>query len=315
MKFGRLGMLSIYLSLFLSLGFLTYSLGTPVNLFAASPNSIIVDVVPQNPNPGETVNISLNSYANNLDSVLISWSVDGKSSTSGIGKKTFSVKAPSAGAESNIIASIALPDGNIDTKIIVRPAEMSLLWQATDSYVPPFYKGKALPTPGSEIKVVAMPELRNGSQNINPKNLVYSWKKDYSNSPDASGYGKNFMVYTNDYLESTSNVSAIASSVDQNHSSEANLTIGTVNPQIEFYKNDPILGTIWEHALLDGHKVPGDEIIEASPYFVSPRDIRLPSLVFNWFINDVQIAMGGVKKNLFPVKVQKGISVTSKIKV
>jgi len=33
---------------------------------------------------------------------------------------------------------------------------MVLLWQADDSYVPPFYEGKALPSPNSEIKVVAM---------------------------------------------------------------------------------------------------------------------------------------------------------------
>ena len=40
---------------------------------------------------------------------------------------------------------------------------MVLLWQANDSYVPPFYKGKALPGADTKIKIVAMPEIRSGS--------------------------------------------------------------------------------------------------------------------------------------------------------
>ena len=285
----------------------------PLKANASSPDTILVNIVPQNPAPGENVNITLNSYVDNLNSVSISWSVNGKNSVSGIGKKSFSVNAPAAGLQTTVIATVALPDGDIQTKIIIRPSVMVLLWQADDSYVPPFYKGKALPSPQSEVKVVAMPEIKSSSSMMNPNNLVYTWKQDYNNAQDASGYGKNSFVYTNDYLDNSNNIDVIASTTDQTSSSEASIDIGTYQPTIVFYKNDINMGTLWENILADGHKVTGDETIEAAPYFISPQDIRIPTLSWICSINDSLVNILGVRKNLLPLKVQAGVSGTSKI--
>ncbi len=265
------------------------------------------------PAPGENVNISLNSYVDNLNSVLISWSVNGKSGLSGIGKKSFSVNAPAAGQQTTVVATIKLPDGDINTTMIIKSSVMVLLWQADDSYVPPFYKGKALPSPESEVKVVAMPEIRSGSQTMSPSNLVYTWKQDYNNAQDASGYGKNSFTYVNDYLDSSNNIDVVASTTDQTSSSEASIDIGTYQPKIVFYKNDAKLGTLWELALADGHKVTGDETIQAAPYFISPGDIRIPTLAWTWSINDSPVTIESFQQNLMPLKVQSGTSGTSKI--
>jgi hypothetical protein len=282
---------------------------------AATSSSILVDIVPENPAPNENVSISLQSYAVNLDSVLISWSVNGKNISSEIGNKTFSLNAPSAGGETRVMVSVSLPDGSIEKIITIRPTVMALLWQATDSYTPPFYKGKAMPTPDSGIKIVAMPEIKSGTQIINPKNIVYSWKKDYTNDQSASGYGKNFYTYVNDYLEDSNNISVVASTTDQKYSSQANLNINTYKPKILFYKNDATLGILWENSLSNGHKILGDEIIEASPYFISPKNIKSPSLTWDWSINDIYITVSGTRKNMLPLTVQSGVSGTSRIKL
>jgi hypothetical protein len=165
------------------------------------------------------------------------------------------------------------------------------------------------------VKVVAMPEIKNNSNLVDPKNMTYAWKLDYTNNQDASGYGKNYFIYNNDYLEDLNNVSVVVNTIDQQRSAESSINISTTNPKILFYKNDPNLGTIWEQALKDGHKIQGDEIIEASPYFISPEDIRIPTLTWDWFINDYMISVPGFRKNLIPLKVQNGISGTSKIKL
>ncbi len=300
-------------------GFIILVAILPFAVNAASPTSILVSVNPENPAPNENVDINLSSYANNLDSVLISWSVNGKGVSSGIGKKSFSTVAPNAGAETRIVATVALPDGSIDKVITIRPTVMALLWQANDSYVPPFYKGKALPTADSEIKVVAMPEIRdqlkNGGSVVNSKNLVYAWKKDYTNDANAGGYSKNYYTYASDYLEDSSNVSVVASTTDQKYSSQASMNIRTFEPKILFYKNDPALGTLWENALRDGYIVQDAEILEAAPYFISPKDIRIPSLSWSWSINDFYVEVDGIRKNLFPVKVPAGTSGTSRIRL
>ncbi|MEK7080820.1 MAG: hypothetical protein AAB902_00250 [Patescibacteria group bacterium] len=288
----------------------------PFSAKAALSSSISIDAMPPNPAPNENTSIILNSYENNLDTILITWSVNGKSILSGIGKKSFSTQAPTAGSETTVTATIVLPDGDIEKKIILRPAAMVLLWQANDSYVPPFYKGKALPSPDSNVKVVAMPEIKSGSQMVNPSNMVYAWTQDYTNSQEASGYGKNSFTYRSDYLENLNSISVVASTIDQKYSSEASINIGMTQPKIVFYKNDANLGTIWEQALSDGHRIQGDEVIEAAPYFISPKDIRIPTLTWNWSINDNSVnIVDYLRQNLIPLKVQAGVSGTSKIKL
>jgi hypothetical protein len=285
----------------------------PLRATASSPDTILVNISPENPVPNENVDITLNSYVDNLNTVPISWSVNGKSSLSGVGKKSFSLNAPPAGATTTVLARITLPDGIIKTTMLIKSSVMILLWQADDSYVPPFYKGKALPSPSSEVKVVAMPEIKKGSQTIDPNNLVYGWQQDYTNNQDGSGYGKNSFVYTNDYLDSSNNIGVTALTTDQTASSEANIDISTYQPKIVFYKNDPGMGTLWEQAVTDGHKVTGDETIEADPYFISPQDIRIPTLNWTWSINDSPVSITNLRENLLPLKVQAGVSGTSKI--
>ena len=282
---------------------------------AASSDSILVNIAPPNPAPNENTTITLSSYANNLDSVPISWSVNGKTVASGTGKKSFSVTAPAAGGETDVVATISLPDGAINTPITIKPSVMELLWQANDSYVPPFYRGKALPTAESEIKVVAMPEVRNGSSNVPPQNMTYAWQKDYTNNVDGSGYGKNFFTYISDYLDNSNNVSVTASTTDQKYSSDASLDIGMTQPKILFYKNDNNLGTIWEQTLADGHKIQGSEIVQVAPYFISPKELLNPTLVWGWFINDSSVSLTSFKKYLMPLQAQSGVSGTAKLRL
>jgi len=301
-----------FLLLYLVIIFIATSVVLPFKANAAS-SDILVNMNPANPAPNDNVDITLSSYAYNLDSVLISWSANGKNALSGIGKKSFSVNAPAAGSETDVVATISLPDGEVQTRMVIRPSVMVLLWQADDSYVPPFYKGKALPSPESEVKVVAMPEIKSGSQIVDQNNMVYIWKQNDTNSQDSSGYGKNSFVYTSDYLDSSNTIDVVATTTDQKYSSEATLDIGTYQPKIVFYKNNKNMGTLWEQALLDGHRVVGDETIQAAPYFISPGDIRIPILNWNWSINDSGVAIAGFQQNLMPLKLQPGVSGTSKI--
>lgn len=292
-----------------------FALVIPLGAYALSPSSILVSVAPENPAPEEEVTITLNSYAADLNSVSISWLVGGKNVSSGIGLKTFKVKAPAAGAELRVTAMLDLPDGKLEKMILLRPTVMALLWQANDAYVPPFYRGKALPTLGSEIKIVAIPEIKTSAGGVNPKNMVYSWKKDYSNDAGASGYGKNYYIFTQDYLEDANNIGVVAATTDGRYSSAGEMTVRVFDPKILFYKVDSALGTIWEYALGNGYRIAGEEILEAAPYFVSPSDVRLPSLIWEWSINGTYVGVEGVLPNVLPVRAQPGASGTSSIKV
>lgn len=284
-------------------------------VFAISESSILVDVIPENPAPYENVTIDVRSFAANLDSVSISWFVNGKSALSGIGRKTFSINAPASGSEIQMVIRIFLPDGEIEKKVTIRPSQIVLLWQANDSYVPPFYKGKALPTEDSAIKAVAMPEIRVAGIQVSPKNMTYNWKKDYSNVVEASGYGKSFFVYVNDYLEESNSVGVVASTTDQSYSAEATIDVGTVEPKILFYRNDNVLGTTWEKTIENGYRIAGQDVLVAAPYFIGPKDIRRPELVFNWSINDSPLPVSSFRKNSMPLRVEGGVAGTSRLRL
>jgi len=282
---------------------------------AISPSSIFVNLAPNNPAPYENTTITLSSYAANLDSVTISWFVNGNSALSGIGKKSFSLTTGAAGVEIKVEARIFLPDGEINRNITIRPGVLVLLWQATDSYVPPFYKGKAMPTSEGEIKIVAMPETKVAGSVVSSKNMIYQWKKDYTNMQGGSGYGKNFFTFSNDYLDTSNNVSVVASTIDQKYSSEANINVGTTTPKMVFYRNDATLGTIWERALDDTHQIQNDEKILAIPYFMSPLDLDRPEFTWSWYINDALVNIGSYPQNLIPLKTVEGTSGISKLRV
>ncbi|MDR3519779.1 MAG: hypothetical protein P4L63_02750 [Candidatus Pacebacteria bacterium] len=285
----------------------------PYKAKASSPSDISVTTSPENPTPNSNVTITLSSYVDDLNGVLISWSINGKSSLSGIGQKSFSLTAPALGQQTTVVATLALSDGDVNETIVVKPAIMTLLWEADGSYVPPFYEGKSMPSPESEVKVVAIPEIKSGSSFIDPNNMLYSWSLDDTNDQSNSGYGKNYYTYTSDYLDNSNNVSVTASSIDQQNSATASLNIATVTPKIEFYKNDPNLGTIWEQALSDGSTITNDENVLAAPYFISPADIRIPFLTFAWSINGQSISVPDNTKNMLPLQVQSGKSGISQI--
>lgn len=278
---------------------------------AQTAGDILADIIPANPAPGESVDINLSSYSIDLNSSTITWLVNGKNVQSGVGKKSHTLTAGAAGSETTVTIKV----DDLETKIIIKPSVMVVLWQADDSYVPPFYKGKALPTPDSTVKIVAMPEIKVSSGYLSPKNMTYSWRKDFTNDEQASGYGRNYFSYISDYLDASNYIEVNATTVDGKYSSTSNITVGTFQPKLLFYKNDENIGTKFENTITDGHQIVDKEILFAAPYFISPQDIRNPRLVWTWSINGGQITNPELQKNLLPLQVQSGVSGTSAVKL
>ncbi len=289
------------------------SLGFKVS--AQTANDILVNVSPENPAPGESTNINLDSYSLNLDASKITWKVGGKVVLTGFGKKSYTLTAPNAGAETAVTISVTSGTTSVETKVIIKPTVTVMLWQADDSYVPPFYKGKALPTPDSSIKIVAIPEIKTGANFVNPKNMTYSWRKDFTNDQEASGYGRDSFSYIGDYLDSSNFIEVNATTIDQKYSATASATIPTFQPKLIFYKNNANLGTVFEEAIADGYNIKDKEIIFAAPYFIAPKDIRIPRLVWTWSINGEAIPTDILQKNLLPLQVQSGVSGSSTVKL
>lgn len=163
---------------------------------------LTITTIPTNPAPLSTAQLSVSSYTLDVNQATITWSYNGKVVASGTGKKTITVTTPNSGVIGTISVIAEAP--GIDTASAVttlNPASVDLLWEATDSYTPPFYKGKAKPATGAIIRVTAIPAYVAGKQ------LSYEWTHNGSAQQQNSGFGKNSITFKNNYLDDRETVS------------------------------------------------------------------------------------------------------------
>lgn len=277
---------------------------------------IVLSISPQYPNPNQNVNATLSSHTINLDKANITWSVNSQEMSGGIGKKSFSFKTGEAGVANVLSAMIDTIEGqSISKTITLSPANVDMLWEAYDAYVPPFYKGKALAPSQGKFKVVAIPNLINQGGKVNINNLSYAWKKDGNVQSNSSGWGKGSFIFQNSYLDRDNTVEVKVSDISGGTNASGRITLNTTNPKILFYENDPIFGIRWETALSNGFTISSDgKTLNVEPYFFSPKNINASELTFDWFLNGEKISTPS-PKNILSIKPEAGQSGSATIKI
>jgi len=278
---------------FLSLGIivlLTIVLPINVNAIEVQPDDIFVEINPENPRPFGDVSLSLGSYAIDINKAEIVWSSNKKILFSGTGKTVYSFKA--GGVNTNTIISIEItPEETsikINKQIVITPSDMDILWEAVDSYTPPFYKGKALPSQEGLIKIVALPNT-SGLINVDTKNISYTWKLDDTISQNASGFGKSSYTFRNSSLSDGEKISVVASGKGSSYNTEGFVKLNITNPELIFYKKSPTEGIIYENAFLnDGYVTDKEITFVAEPYFLAMKN-NISDFSFKWKINGEDI--------------------------
>jgi hypothetical protein len=265
-------------------------LGLLTNPGAIRDNDIAVDLIPAVPGPNQNVKIELSSYSTNMNKATITWSLNGKQSLTGIGKTSFSFTTGDIGSSTVIDIAIIVEQGTrVDKKITIQPSQVDLLWEANESYVPAFYKGKALPIQESRIRVVAFPIEKDGS--IEPLTKVYNWKKNYVVDQVSSGYGKYSFILKNSYMETSNNISVVTSSQSGSGSTGA-LTLNYIKPLILLYEKNPALGLRLNKLLNNGFTMAtGEMTISAEPFYFSKykSSIAEKNMEYKWTINGTAV--------------------------
>ncbi len=256
----------------------------------ATPDDVTVSISPENPGPFELVTVTVTSFSFDLNRAAITWLHGATVLKSGVGEKSFSFRTDKVGTSSTIKIKI-VPNGGatIDKTVTVTPSELDILWEATDSYVPPFYKGKALPGRESRIKVVAM------SPTANSKSYAFAWQNSYD-PVSATG---NAYTFNGSKLKKQEVIGVTATSLNAQASASNSITINKVPAEIVFYQKSPIRGVLYENALQGTITLPGDEMtIVAEPYFVTNIDPQASSLDYQWFINTQKVVTPFPKNEL-----------------
>ena len=255
-----------------------------IDIISALPSELGVEVIPDYPKPNSVVFVNLAMYTEDLDSAEIAWYLNGKVALQGKGAKQFSFRTGKVGVESKIEIRIKLKSGvTFSRNFSIIPASVDILWEA-DSYVPPFYQGKALHPKQGRLKLAAMPEFVKNGKRIPPSDLIYKWSNGLDVYESQSGYGKNVVIIDGALLGTTERISVLVTDPINNLVAQGFVDISTVNPEIVFYKRDPYYGFLFEQSLKNKVVLDQDEIeVVVSPYYITKE--REGLLQYNWRLN------------------------------
>lgn len=254
--------------------------------------SITINITPTSPAPGDSVTISAVSFSTDLNQARFSWLINGIVRREGIGIKNFNFTAGNLGTVQKVSIAVETKDiGTFNKEIVIAPAALDVVEQA-DSYTPPFYKGKALPSPQGNVTLIALPNFiaPNGLR-ISPNNIVFKWKQGGRVLGSDSGLGANTLSVSAPLIaEQSAQVDVEASSPENSLSASATHILRATNPEVILYENNPLLGVLFNHAISNPFTMIGDELsLYASPYFFDSAT----NLDYGWAINNSSVSSTG----------------------
>lgn len=263
------------------------SLITPMITFAAGLDLVTLSTDPKTPGPNQEVTVNIKSFAVNLNTAEIIWYVNKEAVKQGVADKSVVVLTGEFGTQVVVDVTIIPQFGDVLQKqIIIEPSEVDLLWEA-DTYTPPFYKGKALPTFKSSIKTTAMP--RKNSFSSNPAQFYYKWTYNIiQNLGEALGMSS--VTFPAGWPGSSVSISVDVNTLDKGWNGSQNIRIPSYDPKIVLYEQAPLMGTMFDKAIDSSYPFSGNTVaVRAVPYFVSTDNYHNNDLVYTWRVNNQQI--------------------------
>ncbi len=250
----------------------------------AGPNNINIALTPEHPSPYTDITVKLESFFFRMDLANIIWMENGSRKSGGPGVTTYKTRTGGVGERTEIEAIITIAGYDIMRKSIsISPSDIDILWESPDAYVPPFYRGKALPTRESQIRATAIPVIKNrAGETLRHNNLSYTWKRDRKVAQNDSGFGKTGYLFRNLMLNRDEEIIVDITSQDGYTGSGA-ITIPIFEPKILLYpENEGV--TNYLQSLNTGHQTQKLNLgIKAVPYFfaIDPAG-KLGSMSYEW---------------------------------
>lgn len=203
-----------------------------------------------NPRPGQSVDVSIESFLLDLNGASTVWIVDGKTYASGVGIKKISVTAPKIGVAMNISVAIKDTSGKeIKKVVVIRASSLDIIWES-NGYKPPFFEGKMPFAYQNSIKFVAIPHLsKDGKTELDPKNLVYSWKRDGKYIENGQGYGVQSVMVPADDLPKEMEITLEVHDREQTLTTTGNITLTPAEPTLNFYEDSALYGILFNRSL------------------------------------------------------------------
>ena len=248
---------------------------------------LVISMNPLHPSPGERVRFSLSSNLLNLEYTNIVWKQNDKEIGGGTGMVEFEITAGALGVKHIISADVSDKNLSAHAEAVIIPTQVDLLYDA-DSYIPPFYKGRALPSAGSRIRMQAIAQFKRPDGTLIPESsIVYTWKQNGRIMNAVSGRGKSSATFDAPSLFGAHTIVVRAVSYDGVFSGETSVVIPSVDPSVLLYEDHPLFGTMYHQALANNAVISDSErTLVGVPHFASVITLSDPQLLYEWRINN-----------------------------
>lgn len=263
--------------------------GTGLDIIFGS--DLAIELSPANPAPGARVHAKVRSSLTDLSETALSWSTNGKTVAAGVGVVEIDVTAGALGSETKLVVSAS--EGGLEyaaATAFIRPTELDLLWES-DSYVPPFFRGRALPSAGTNLRLEAIPRFVRGGKEVPRSNIIFTWKRNGYVINAVSGRGKSSAIIESPPLFGEDTISVEAKTTNGLLQGNASARISSIEPRIMLYQNHPVFGVAYHQALGSVNQIPEVEAtFSAVPYYAQATRADDGNLAYAWRVNGVDIS-------------------------
>jgi len=256
---------------------------------------VVIQISPDAPKPSEIVILAVTGLQQDVSGADIIWFFNNKKIVGGTGAKTASAQVGPAGSTNTVRVLVTLPDGRTaEQSLSITPAGIDFYWW-TNAYVPAWYRGKALPTPGSTIFIQARPSFSASISNA----LIYTWLLDGEIVQSASGQGKSLFAYGIPKTELlASSISVRVTNLSKTIDQTADFSIPVVSPDPQIYELRPLEGIRTAQPIQTVTRQAGKAIdLVIEPFFI-PRAI-FTTARYQWALNGKNLPFAATKPWVF----------------
>lgn len=276
--------------------YLIILLGAIAMYATAYAADLSISMEPNVPAPYSTVTLTLVSYSMDVNTSNIVWTVQGREVRRGIGEKSITVGLGPAGSRVPVTATVSDTAGNvIKSTITIAPHAVSVLWEAVESYTPPFYEGKALPAEGSKVRVTVLPDATTGVAS-------YAWFENDTALESASGYGRGSVVVALDPLVDENRITVRVKTIAGNIS-EKSISLVPRDVMLMVYPYDDIIGTLFARTFIRRIEVAKDTTLSLEPFYFSTKGLEATAR-YSWYMDGLPVTP--TEKTLLALRPKKG---------
>jgi len=254
-----------------------------------SESTAEIRLSPEYPTDNQTVTATLFAPGVDLSTARIAWLINGKV-VPNENKPTFTFTTPSLGKTISIGALIEpINQEAIAAEISIHPTRVTLLWEG-DTYTPAWYKGRALYTVGSRVRLHALAEIvsPNGTY-LDSDSLVYIWKRNGVRLSDLSGIGKKTAIIDGSQFLSDDIIEVVVQSNDGKYSGSSAIRITPQKPQLRVYVFDPLLGImnyVSADTLTSINGTTDNTFLQIEPFHADVTHPNDPNARYTWTLNN-----------------------------